>query len=121
MRPPRARSVWTHYFPTGQEDFYVYELDPDDATQYRYGDGYEEFLHETQLVSVRGQPDQTINLRFTRHGPVLHIFAACGRAYVIRTVWTEPRTAAYLASLRYQRADNWGDFVRAQDSWGRLR
>ena len=93
MRPPRARSVWTHYFPTGQEDFYVYELDPDDATQYRYGDGYEEFLHETQLVSVRGEPDQTINLQFTRHGPVLHIDSARGRAYAIRTVCTEPGRA----------------------------
>jgi penicillin G amidase len=105
-------------FPTDQEDLCIYELDPNDPGRYRYGDAFEPFLTATEAVPVRGQQAQSVSLQFSRHGPVLHVDPARGRAYAIRSVWTEPGTAAYMASLRYQRAANWEDFVQAQDSWG---
>ncbi|MFT5172365.1 MAG: penicillin amidase [Gammaproteobacteria bacterium] len=105
-------------FPTDQEDLYVYELDPNDSTRYRYGDGFESMRETHEKIPVRGADDREVTLRFTRHGPLLHIDAARQRAYALRTVWTEPGTAAYLASLRYQRARCWDDFVAAQSSWG---
>ena len=105
-------------FPTDQEDLYVYELDAADSGRYRYGQGYEAIEEVVELVPVRGEQPREIVLRFTRHGPVLHHDPARGRAYALRSVWTEPGTAAYLASLRYQTAANWDEFVAAQSSWG---
>ena len=105
-------------FPTDQEDLYVYELDPNDASKYRYGDGWESMQEVTEHIEVRGAAASEQRLQFTRHGPVLHVDRKSNRAYALRTVWTEPGTAAYLASLRYQRAANWDDFVAAQDTWG---
>jgi penicillin amidase len=105
-------------FPTDQEDLHVYELDPADPTRYRYGDGFEAMRTVRESVPVRGGASREVTLHFTRHGPVLHADAARGRAYAVRTVWSEPGTAAYLASLRYQRARCWDDFVAAQDTWG---
>jgi penicillin amidase len=45
-------------FPVDQEDLHIYELNPDDPTKYRYGDGWESFrvLHEE--IPVRGQKCQ---------------------------------------------------------------
>lgn len=105
-------------FPTDQEDLYVYALDPADPGRYRYGDGFETMRVEHESIPVRGEAPREVTLHFTRHGPVLHRDEARARAYALRTVWTEPGTAAYMASLRYQRARCWEDFVAAQASWG---
>lgn len=105
-------------FPTDQEDLLVYELDPDDSNRYRYGDDFETLQEVYEKVPVRGGGEEQITLYFTRHGPVLFRDDAANRAYGLRSVWSEPGTAAYLASLRYQRARCWDDFVTALDTWG---
>ncbi len=105
-------------FPTDQEDLLIYELDADNPDRYRYGDDFETIETVTEDVPVRGGEAETVTLHFTRHGPLLHRDGAAGRAYGLRSVWSEPGTAAYLASLRYQRARNWDEFVTALDTWG---
>ena len=105
-------------FPVDQEDLYVYELHPDDPDLYRYRDGWERMRVVAENVEVRGAPAERVELRFTRHGPVLHVDREQGRAYGLRTVWTEPGSAAYLASLAYLQADSWERFVAAMEGWG---
>src|SRR3546814_14398288 len=72
----------------------------------------------SETIEIRGAPAQQAELRFTRHGPVLHRDPAGRRAWALRTVWTAPGTAAYLASLNYVIAGSWGEFVAAMDGWG---
>ncbi len=86
-------------FPMDQEDLFVYALDPADPMLYRYGDGFESMTEITETIVVRGCDDQAVSLLFTRHGPVVHSQGAT--AFAIRTVWTEPGSAAYFASLAY--------------------
>ncbi|MFV0298532.1 MAG: penicillin acylase family protein [Hyphomicrobiaceae bacterium] len=105
-------------FPTDQEDLYIYELDADDPNRYRYGDGFEAFREIKERIPVRDADPVEVTLQFTRHGPVLHHALERGRAYAVRTVWTEPGTAAYMASLRYIQATCWDEFVAAQSGWG---
>ncbi len=105
-------------FPTDQEDLYVYDLDPSDPDRYRYGQGWEAMTVERHSLAVAGGAPIEIELRFTRHGPVLHVDPANNRAYALRTAWTAPGTAAYLASLNYLQAENWEQFVAAQKGWG---
>jgi penicillin G amidase len=104
-------------FPADQEDLMVYETDPADRTRYRYGDGWETMRVVTECIPVRGEADQPITLAFTRHGPVIREDPTHHRAYAVRSVWSEPGAAAYLASLRYLDAKTAGEFMAALDHW----
>ena len=105
-------------FNIDQEDLYVYTLKPGDPNSYRYGNGYEamRIVHET--IEVKGEAPRTVELRFTRHGPVLALDAAKNRAFAIRTVWNEPGVSGYLGSSRMWRAKSWDDFKAGRDAWG---
>jgi penicillin G amidase len=105
-------------FGMDQEDLYVYETDPADPARYRYKDGWESMRIERETITPKGGQPTEIELRFTRHGPVIHQDAKSNRAFALRSVWSLPGTAAYAASLRYLRAGNWDAFRSALDHWG---
>ncbi len=104
--------------PSDQEDLYVYELNPDDPDLYRYGESWERMQVVPEVIHIRGGAQQVVELRFTRHGPVLHIDGANRRAYALRSVWWEPGTAAYMASLGYLTAGTFEDYQTALKGWG---
>src|SRR5579863_1932635 len=105
-------------FNVDQEDLYVYELNPADPNQYRYRDGWEpmRIVHET--IEVKGEGARDVELKFTRHGPVIYVDAANKRAFAIRSVWFEPGTSAYFGSSDYMTAKDWNGFVTAMKRWG---
>ena len=105
-------------FSIDQEDLYVYDLNPDNLDQYRYGQGWEDMrlLHET--VEVKGEGPRQIDMRFTRHGPILKIDAKNHKAYAMRSVWFEPGTSAYFGSADYMTAKDWDGFLAAMRRWG---
>jgi penicillin amidase len=107
-------TIW----PIDQEDLYVYDLNPEDPDQYRYNDQWETMRVVREWLPVKGEEDRAIELRFTRHGPVLYVDQAGGKAYGVRTVWTEPGTGAYLASLNFLQAKTIGDYEQALRGWG---
>ncbi|MEU0788489.1 penicillin acylase family protein [Amycolatopsis sp. NPDC005961] len=104
--------------PIDQTDLYVYELDPNDHTRYRYGTGWERMTTLTESIPVRGGTPVTRELSFTRHGPVVKVDEAAHRAFAVRTAWTQPGSAAYLGSLNYQRATNFDEFTAGMRKWG---
>ncbi|MFE1601247.1 penicillin acylase family protein [Methylobacterium sp. ID0610] len=103
--------------PLDQEDLYVYEIHPEDPDLYRYADGWERLHRIEEHIPVRGGPDEIVRLAFTRHGPVVHEDRAAGRAFALRTVWSEPGTSAYFGSLAYLDADNPEAFAQALRHW----
>ena len=105
-------------FGADQEDVYVYETDPANPKRYRYGDGWEEMVEVEEVFEVRHCPDQKLALRFTRHGPVMHEDRGTNRAYALRTVWTEPGSAPYMASLSVMRATSLDAYRDALSTWG---
>ena len=62
-------------FYIDQEDLYVYELNPGDATQYKYKGGWESFRVVKEMIAVKGAPAKPVELAFARHGPVHVRFA----------------------------------------------
>ncbi|MFC0542484.1 penicillin acylase family protein [Kutzneria chonburiensis] len=105
-------------FPTDQEDLYVYQLDPNDPTRYRYGDGWERMTQVTERIPVAGGQTRTVTEQYTRHGPVIKVDAVHHTAYAIRTVWSQPGTAPYLQSLKLLRTKNFTQFTEAMRGWG---
>ncbi len=104
-------------FPMDQEDLYIYETDPDAPNRYRYQGGWEDMRVTTETIAVRGAEPQTVTLKFTRHGPVIHEDAETHRAYAVRSVWFEPGASAYLSSLGYMQATNLADYEAALAGW----
>ncbi len=104
-------------FPMDQEDLYVYETDPANPDRYRYGDGWESMTTLTETIPVRGSTPHEVTLKFTRHGAVVHQDPVRHRAYVVRTVWSEPGTSAYMGRLAYMDATSAFEFGLALKHW----
>jgi penicillin amidase len=100
-----------------QEDLYVYELNPKNPRQYRYGEAWEDMRILRESVPVKGEAPREVELAFTRHGAVLKIDEGAHRAFALRTVWSEPGTSSYFGALRYQTAGDWTDFKEALTHW----
>jgi penicillin amidase len=49
---------------------------------------------------------------------VLHADPKTGRAFALRTVWSEPGTSAYFGSTWLATARDWRGFLTARDHWG---
>ncbi|GJD65726.1 penicillin acylase family protein [Methylobacterium frigidaeris] len=105
-------------FGADQEDLYVYETKPGDPDRYRYEGEWVPMTIVEETVAVKGAPDQALRLRFTRHGPVIHADPAGNRAIALRSVWFEPGSAAYLASLSTMRARTLPEYRAAAKRWG---
>jgi penicillin amidase len=101
-----------------QQDIYVEETSAEDPTLYRYQNRWERMKTEREEIKVKGRAaSEVVELRFTRHGPVIYEDRARRRAYALRWVGTEPGTAGYLASLSLNRARNWKEFLEALKRW----
>lgn len=105
-------------FPLDQEDLYVYELDPDDHSRYRYGDSWESMRTIEEQVPVAGRQAHSIAMQFTRHGPVIKVDKDNDLAYVVRTAWLEPGMSPYFGSVKFNRVTNFDEFVDAMRNWG---
>ncbi len=100
-----------------QQDLYVEQLDPADNDRYLYNGAWETMRVERERIKVKGEADREVELRFTRHGPVLHVDAARHRAYALRWVGSEPGSAGYLRSLALNTARSLQDFRAAVSGW----
>lgn len=107
---------WT-IFGMDQQDLYLEKLDPKDPLRYKTQNGWAEMRVEKAAFHVRGRPDAIVNLKFTRHGPVLWEDAATHRALALRWIGAEPGTAGYLACLTLDRVHNWSEFEEAVKRW----
>lgn len=102
-------------FGLDQQDLYLEELDERDPLQYKTPSGWERMRVEHETLSVKGKPPVAVDLKFTRHGPVL--WTDGKRALALRWVGAEPGTAGYLGSLAVARATNWNGFEEAMTRW----
>ncbi|CAB3715479.1 penicillin acylase family protein [Achromobacter piechaudii] len=99
-----------------EEDLYVYDTNPANPNEYRYRGGWEKMRQMDESIPVRGEAAAVRQLKFTRHGPVIHEDPVRHKAYALRAAYLEfPGTAAYLASLRLNQAQNWNEFVAGME------
>ncbi len=53
------------------QDLYLEQVNPADVKQYRTPDGWAVFSQREEIIRVKGQADEKMVVRSTRHGPVL--------------------------------------------------
>ncbi len=97
-------------FPTDCEDLYVYRTNPDNSNQYWYQDGWEEMSVVRETIPLKDQADAEVELKYTRHGPVLAEDRERRYAFGLRAAWLDIGGAPYLASLRMDQAKTWQEF-----------
>jgi penicillin G amidase len=97
-------------FGTDSEDLYVYDTNPDNPSQYRYHGTWESMTTIAESIPVKGESPVAVELKYTRHGPVVFEDKAHHKAYAVRAAWLEVGGAPYLASLRMDQARTWEEF-----------
>ncbi len=100
-------------FGSDSEDLYVYDTNPGNPSQYKYSGGWEAMSITKESIPVKGQAPETVELKYTRHGPVVFEDKAHHKAYAVRAAWREIGGAPYLASLRIDQAHSWREFEDA--------
>ena len=100
-------------FRIDQEDLYVYEINPENSNQYKYKGQWKDMRVERDSIKIKGGNVETVVLKYTTHGPVVHEDPANGKAYAMRAAWLEQGAAPYLASLRMDQATTWSEFRAA--------
>jgi len=105
-------------FSIDQEDLYVYETHPSDPRRYRYRGGWEAMRTLRETIAVRGGKPVTVELQFTRHGPVIYREPGKKRAFAVRTAWSAPGMAPYFGSIDYMTAKDFAGFRKAMARWG---
>ncbi|TAN24223.1 MAG: penicillin acylase family protein [Acidobacteria bacterium] len=101
------------------EDLYVYDTNPANPLQYKYRGEWLTMQVIPTTIDVKGAAAVHVELKYTRHGPVVYEDAAHHKAYAIRAAWLDKGAAPYLASLRMDQARNWQEF-RAACAYSRV-
>ncbi|WP_424251687.1 penicillin acylase family protein [Collimonas pratensis] len=105
-------------FNIDQEDLYVYELNPEHESQYKYQGKWEPFNIIKEQIEVKGAAPVEVELTFSRHGPVIFVEPGKNRAFAVRSGWLQPGMSPYFGSIEYMRATSFAQFKQALLHWG---
>jgi penicillin amidase len=109
------------------QDLFIERINPDNPKQYRTPDGWADFRLRTETIKVKGAPDITLEVRESRHGPVitgaLPIIEKAGvdaNKHVIAFAWTalRPDDLTLQAGMKFNLARNWEDFLEGAKDFG---
>jgi penicillin amidase len=98
---------------TDQADVYVETINPANANEVLFQGKWEPLRGVTEEIRVKGAPSQTVELRFSRHGPIFYEDRAHHVAYALRSQLSERGTAEYLGGLRLDQATTARDCLTA--------
>ena len=113
------RIAWGFTFAgIDRQDLYLEEIHPEDPRKYRFRGEWRDMTVETEAVRVRGRTEPVqVELAYTHHGPVIFTDPERQRAVAVRWTGAEAGTAAYMAALSVDRAQNWSEFRDALKRW----
>lgn len=103
-------------------DQYVEKINPDDSSQYKTPEGWKNFQIIDELIysSSSNQPE-TLNVKITRHGPVMATNDSLGLAYALRWAGYDKSLAeAIKAGFFLPKINSFEDFRRNVTRFGAL-
>ena len=112
------RMAWGFTFAgTDMVDLYVEEVDPENPNLVRWQDGWEPLRVIEEEIEIKGEAPRTVELKFSRHGPVIYEDTENHVAYSVRSVVQDPGTAAYKGSFKMAQAESCEDFFERAMYW----
>ena len=102
---------------TDQSDVYVEQVNPDNPGEVRWGDGWEEVRTITETIPVKDGEPVTVELEFSRHGPIFHRDPENNLAYAMRSTMHEPGSTGYLSGLRLNVVSDCNGFLEELSYW----
>ncbi len=114
-----ATMAWGFTFAgTDMVDVFVEETNPADPNQTRYNGAWEPMTIVRDEITVKGEAQpRTVELKFSKHGPVFYEDPVAHRALAVKSVNQEPGTAPYKAGLKLAQAESCEDFFDRAMSW----
>jgi penicillin amidase len=105
---------------TDAQQLFIETVDPGDPTKYLTPDGPKPFDTREETIHVKGAADVKLNVRTTRHGPVLSDVSADlasiaepGKVLALAFTGLGDRDTTAEAMMRLNAARNWGEFLEA--------
>jgi penicillin amidase len=102
---------------TDMVDVFVEEVSPEDPNLVRWQDGWEPLRVIEEQIEIKGEAPRTVELKFSRHGPVIFEDTENRVAYAVRSVVQDPGTAAYKGSFKMAQAESCEDFFERAMYW----
>jgi penicillin amidase len=102
---------------TDQDDLYQETVNPENQNQVRWQGEWEDLRVVFDTILIRGESPRVVELKYSRHGPIVYEDTENNYAYALKTVLHEPGTAHYMGSLRADQAQNCQEFLVAMDYW----
>lgn len=106
------------------QDLFIERLDSGDPTRYLTPSGPERFRVRAEVIGIRGAPSITMQLRETRHGPVLSDVVpgaadAADPNHVLALAWTQltDTDTTVEAGFAIGQATDWPSFVTAVERY----
>ncbi len=109
------------------QDLFIERVNPANDRQYQTPDGWADFSVRMETIKIKGQPDVTLEVRETQHGPVitgaLPIMEKApldAKRHVVAFAWTalRPDDLTLQAGMKLNRARNWEQFLDAARDFG---
>ena len=118
MAGNNERMAWGFTFAgTDMVDVFVEELHPEQPDVVRYGDGWEPLRVVREEIAVKGEAPRTVELKFSRHGPIFYEDLERRSAFAVQSVVQYPGTAAYLGSFKLAQAESCESFFEQAMYW----
>ncbi len=103
---------------TDMVDVVVESTNPADANQTKYKDAWEPMKVIREEIRVKGEEQpRTVELKFSKHGPVFYEDSVNHLAFAAKSVNQEPGTAAFKGSLKLAQAPSCEDFFDRAMFW----
>lgn len=97
--------------PLDVNDIYQEELNPDDATQYRFNGAYETMDERTETIKVKDAPDVQYTVQSTVHGVVTAADPQNHTAYSKKRAWQGTEVQSLMGWVNIMKAHSWDDYL----------
>ncbi len=99
------------------QDLFIEKINPSNPNQYEYQDEWQDMEIIPEVIKVNGGEDVTLNVRVTRHGPIVNEVVD-GLSDVLAVQWSAEEPSRVLQSvILLNQAQNYDDFREALRYW----
>ena len=100
-----------------QTDTFVEEINPANPNEMKYNNAWEPLKIVREEIKIKGEAPRTVEIKISRHGPILYEDTRNHRAYAMRSAFQEPGTASYIGGLRLSQATDCKEFLDRAMYW----